>query len=66
MYPVNLWIKLGVILYTCWTEPTLTFNLLCRSILMLGEAKLSPTSVSICTTNQMSLQQMFYYAESVE
>ena len=41
------------ILYTCWTAPSLTFDLLCRSRLMLDEAKLSPTSASICTTNRM-------------
>ena len=42
-----------LILYTCWTAPSLTFDLLCRSRLMLDEAKLSPTSASICTTNRM-------------
>ena len=40
-------------LYTCWTAPSLTFDLLCRLRLMLDEAKLSPTSASICTTNRM-------------
>ena len=40
-------------LYTCWTAPRLTFDLLCRSRMMLDEAKLSPTSASIYTTNQM-------------
>ena len=34
-------------------SPSLTFDLLCRSRLMLDEAKLSPTSASICTTNRM-------------
>ena len=43
-----------MLLYTCWTAPSLTFDLLCRSRLMLDEAKLSPTSASICTTNRMS------------
>ena len=41
------------ILYTCWTALSLTFDLLCRSRLMLDEPKLSPTSASICTTNRM-------------
>ena len=36
------------------TEPSLTFDLLCRLTLMLDEAKLSATSISICTTNRMS------------
>ena len=40
-------------IYTCWTAPSLTFNLLCRSRMMLDEAKLSPTSALICTTNRM-------------
>ena len=40
-------------LYTCWTAPSLTFDLLCRSRLMSDEVKLSPTSASICTTNRM-------------
>ena len=42
-----------MLLYTCWTAPSLTFDLLCRLRMMLNEAKLSPTSASICTTNQM-------------
>ena len=49
----NVFYAIIVKLYTCWTAPSLTFDLLCRSRLMLDEAKLSPTSVSICTTNQM-------------
>ena len=40
-------------IYTCWTAPSLTFDLLCRSRLMLDQAKLSPTSASICTPNRM-------------
>ena len=40
-------------IYTCWTAPSLTFDLLCGSRLMFDEAKLSPTSASICTTNRM-------------
>ena len=40
-------------IYTFWTAPSLTFDLLCRSRLMLDEAKLSPTSASTCTTNRM-------------
>ena len=43
----------NIILYTCWTAPSLTFDLLCRLRLMLDEAKLSPISASICTTNRM-------------
>ena len=39
---------------TSRTEPSLTFDLSCRLKLMLDEMKLSPTSVSINTTNQMS------------
>ena len=41
------------LLYTSWTALSLTFDLLCRSRMMLDEAKLSPTSASICTTNRM-------------
>ena len=40
---------------TSGTEPSLTFDLSCRLKLMLDETKLSPTSVSINTTNQMRL-----------
>ena len=40
-------------LYTCWTEPSLTFDLLCRLRSILDEAKLSPSLVLICTTNRM-------------
>ena len=43
-----------MLIYTCWTELSLIFDLLRRLRLMLDEAKLSPTSVSICTTNRMS------------
>ena len=42
------------IFYTCWTKPSLTFELVCRLRSMLDEAKLSPTSVSIYITNRMS------------
>ena len=42
-----------MLLYTCWTAPSLTFDLLCKWRLMLDEAKLSPTSASICTINRM-------------
>ena len=39
---------------TSRTEPSLTFDLSCRLKLVLDEAKLSPISVSINTTNRMS------------
>ena len=38
---------------TSRTELSLTFDLSCRLKLMLDEMKLSPTSVSINTTNRM-------------
>ena len=43
---------------TSRTEPSLTFNLSCRLKLTLDETKLSPTSVSINTTNRMSSEAL--------
>ena len=40
--------------YTLVGQPSLTIDLFCRLRLMFHEATLSPTSVSICTTNRMS------------